>query len=173
MGKSGMNLQDSFLNQVRKDNTEIMVVLLDGTRLIGYVRGFDNFTVIMNARGQQHLIYKHAIAQIVSRRPTMHVEGGEIQAEEPAREQDGPQEGSASEEPRPREERPREERPREERPREARPREDRPRREDSRRRDRDESHRRDEAQRKEEAQRKDKFNTIDLSSLKVNPEEKS
>lgn len=74
MTKSGMNLQDSFLNQVRKENTEIMLMLLDGTRLNGYVRGFDNFTVIMNVRGSQHLIYKHAIAQIVSRRIT-HGEG--------------------------------------------------------------------------------------------------
>ena len=69
MVKPGVNLQDSFLNQIRKENAEILVVLLDGARLNGHVRGFDNFTVILNARNQQHLIYKHAIAQIVTRRP--------------------------------------------------------------------------------------------------------
>ena len=69
MAKGMVNLQDSFLNQVRKDNTEIEMVLLDGTRLTGAVRGFDNFTVVVNAQGNQHLVYKHAIAQIIGRRP--------------------------------------------------------------------------------------------------------
>jgi len=63
-----MNLQDSFLNQVRKDNAEIKMILLDGTTLVGTVRGFDSFTVIVASGGSQHLVYKHAIAHIVSRR---------------------------------------------------------------------------------------------------------
>jgi host factor-I protein len=84
MAKNDMNLQDSFLNQVRKDNAEIQLVLLDGTRLTGLVRGFDNFTVIVNARGQQHLIYKHAISQIISRRPHHHAEGEHQPAAEAA-----------------------------------------------------------------------------------------
>ena len=75
MAKSVMNLQDSFLNQVRKDNTEISLVMLDGSKLTGIVRGFDNFTVILQCEASQHLIYKHAIAQIVTRR---NVAGGEI-----------------------------------------------------------------------------------------------
>ncbi|OPZ09928.1 MAG: RNA-binding protein Hfq [candidate division BRC1 bacterium ADurb.BinA292] len=76
MAKSVMNLQDSYLNQVRKDNTDITIVLLDGTRLNGQVRGFDNFTVILNAAGSQHLIYKHAISQIISQRPVAGNGGG-------------------------------------------------------------------------------------------------
>ena len=68
MAKSIMNLQDSFLNQVRKDNTEINLILLDGTTMTGVVRGFDSFTVIVAAKGVHHLIYKHAIAQIISKR---------------------------------------------------------------------------------------------------------
>ena len=75
MAKSVMNLQDSFLNQVRKDNAEITMVMLDGSKLSGNVRGFDNFTVILHAQGAQHLIYKHAIAQITVRRS--HVPHGE------------------------------------------------------------------------------------------------
>jgi host factor-I protein len=71
MAKSSINLQDSFLNQVRKDNAEIKLVLIDGTNLSGHVRGFDNFTVVLASRGSQHLIYKHAIAQIISRRTPM------------------------------------------------------------------------------------------------------
>lgn len=65
MTRTTMNLQDGFLNQVRKENTEIKMVLLDGSELVGWVRGFDNFTVIVASQITQHLVYKHAIAQIV------------------------------------------------------------------------------------------------------------
>jgi host factor-I protein len=68
MAKSGENLQDTFLNQVRKDGAEVKLSLMDGTMLRGNVRGFDNFTVVLDTGGQHHLIYKHAISQIVSRR---------------------------------------------------------------------------------------------------------
>ena len=68
MSKTAMNLQDSFLNQVRRENTEVRMFLVNGTELRGTVKGFDNFTVILNSRNGQHLIYKHAIAQLVSRR---------------------------------------------------------------------------------------------------------
>lgn len=70
MARTTMNLQDSFLNQMRKEATEIKLLLLDGTTLKGTVRGFDNFTVIVSSGGGQHLIYKHAIAQIVTTRIT-------------------------------------------------------------------------------------------------------
>ncbi|MCH8332736.1 RNA chaperone Hfq [Candidatus Sumerlaeota bacterium] len=72
MAKHTMNLQDSFLNQVRRDSAQIKMVLIDGTTLTGSVRGFDNFTVIMANGDKQHLIYKHAIAQIVARRLKDH-----------------------------------------------------------------------------------------------------
>ena len=68
MAKPTTNLQDSFLNQVRKDSAEVKVALADGTMLRGTVRGFDNFTVVLQVGGMQHLLYKHAISQIVSRR---------------------------------------------------------------------------------------------------------
>jgi len=63
-----MNLQDSFLNQVRRENSEVRVLLVNGTLLRGTVKGFDNFTLILNNRNGQHLIYKHAVAQIVTHR---------------------------------------------------------------------------------------------------------
>lgn len=68
MSKAAMNLQDSFLNQVRRENTEVKVLLVNGTGLRGIVKGFDNFTVILHNRNGQHLIYKHAIAQLVNQR---------------------------------------------------------------------------------------------------------
>lgn len=68
MSKAAMNLQDSFLNQVRRENSEVNILLVNGKSLRGTVKGFDNFTVIINSRNGQHLIYKHAIAQLLSHR---------------------------------------------------------------------------------------------------------
>jgi len=64
-----VNLQDLFLNQLRKDGTPITIFLLNGYQIKGYVRGFDNFTVVMDSDGKQQLIYKHAISTIVPLRP--------------------------------------------------------------------------------------------------------
>ena len=58
MAKVTVNLQDSFLNQIRKEGSEVKIVLTDGSSLTGVVRGFDNFTVIINSKDSQHLIYK-------------------------------------------------------------------------------------------------------------------
>lgn len=74
MSKAAMNLQDSFLNQVRRENSEVRVLLVNGTLLRGIVKGFDNFTLILNNRNGQHLVYKHAIAQIVTQQPRMKTE---------------------------------------------------------------------------------------------------
>ncbi len=66
MTKTVLNLQDSFLNQVRKDGTEVKIVMLDGSVLEGHVKGFDNFTVILSSEGKQYLLYKHAVSQVVT-----------------------------------------------------------------------------------------------------------
>jgi host factor-I protein len=68
MGRISMNLQDSFLNQVRKDGGEVRVIMLDGAEMVGQVRGFDNFTLIIACEGVQSLVYKHAIARMVATR---------------------------------------------------------------------------------------------------------
>lgn len=59
-----INLQDSFLNQVRKENIPVIIYLVNGFQLRGSVKGFDNFTVIMENEGKQQLVYKHAISTI-------------------------------------------------------------------------------------------------------------
>lgn len=69
MGKTQINLQDSFLNQVRKDNVSVTLYLINGFQLRGVVRGFDNFTVIIESDGKQMLVYKHAISTITPTRP--------------------------------------------------------------------------------------------------------
>ena len=62
--KPAMNLQDSFLNHVRKENVGVVIYLMNGFQLRGLVRGFDNFTVIIENDGKQQLVYKHAISTI-------------------------------------------------------------------------------------------------------------
>ena len=59
-----INLQDSFLNQVRKENVAVTVHLVNGFQIKGNVRGFDNFTVIIDSMGKQQMVYKHAISTI-------------------------------------------------------------------------------------------------------------
>lgn len=60
--KQSINIQDQFLNQLRKDGTFVTVFLLNGFQLRGLVKGFDNFTVLLESEGKQQLIYKHAIS---------------------------------------------------------------------------------------------------------------
>ncbi|MDA8227637.1 MAG: RNA chaperone Hfq [Desulfitobacterium hafniense] len=69
MNKSPINLQDTFLNQVRKDNLPVTIYLVNGFQLKGIVRGFDNFTVILDFEGKQQMVYKHAISTIMPLRP--------------------------------------------------------------------------------------------------------
>ena len=59
-----INLQDVFLNQCRKDRIMVTIILTNGFQFKGLVRGFDNYTVILDTDGKQNLIYKHAISTI-------------------------------------------------------------------------------------------------------------
>ncbi|NLK67768.1 MAG: RNA chaperone Hfq [Clostridiaceae bacterium] len=59
-----INLQDVFLNQVRKEHVPVTVYLTNGFQLRGLVRGFDNFTVVLDSEGKQQLVYKHAISTV-------------------------------------------------------------------------------------------------------------
>lgn len=62
--KNVINLQDSFLNSVRKENATVVIYLVNGFQIRGNVIGFDNFTVIIENDGKQQLVYKHAISTI-------------------------------------------------------------------------------------------------------------
>lgn len=63
MNKS-LNLQDVFLNQVRKEHVPVTIYLTNGFQLRGSVKGFDNYTVILDSEGKQQLVYKHAISTV-------------------------------------------------------------------------------------------------------------
>lgn len=65
MPKAALNVQDSFLNQARRDRIDVKVRVLDGSDIEGKIMAFDNFTVILiNDNQQQYLVYKHAIATV-------------------------------------------------------------------------------------------------------------
>ncbi|MBY0099295.1 RNA chaperone Hfq [Mesobacillus maritimus] len=57
-----INIQDQYLNQLRKDGINVTVFLLNGFQLRGQIKGFDNFTVLFETEGKQQLVYKHAIS---------------------------------------------------------------------------------------------------------------
>lgn len=57
-----VNIQDLYLNQLRKENIPVTVFLTNGFQIRGLVRAFDNFTIILETEGQQQMIYKHAIS---------------------------------------------------------------------------------------------------------------
>jgi len=58
------SFQDSYLNQLRKDKVPVIIFLTNGVRLKGFVKGFDNFVILVKDVNQQ-LIYKHAVSTIV------------------------------------------------------------------------------------------------------------
>ncbi len=57
-----VNIQDHYLNQLRKEHIVVTVFLTNGFQLRGVLKGFDNFTILLETEGKQQLIYKHAIS---------------------------------------------------------------------------------------------------------------
>lgn len=57
-----VNIQDYYLNQLRKDHVSVTVFLTNGFQLRGVIKAFDNFTVLLETEGKQQLIFKHAIS---------------------------------------------------------------------------------------------------------------
>jgi host factor-I protein len=66
--KQSVNIQDQFLNQLRKDGTNCTVFLLNGFQIRGQIKGFDSFTVLFECEGKQQLVYKHAISTFAPQR---------------------------------------------------------------------------------------------------------
>jgi len=64
--KPAQNIQDTFLNTVRKDKTPITIYLVSGVKLTGKIRSFDKYSVLLENNSQEQLIFKHAISTVVS-----------------------------------------------------------------------------------------------------------
>ena len=63
------NIQDTLLNQIRREKQTVTFFLMNGFQLKGIVKSFDNFVVILETDGRQQMIYKHAISTIQPSRP--------------------------------------------------------------------------------------------------------
>jgi host factor-I protein len=72
--KPAQNIQDTFLNTVRKDKTPITIYLVSGVKLTGKIRSFDKYSVLLENNSQEQLIFKHAISTVVSNRGVLHSE---------------------------------------------------------------------------------------------------
>ena len=67
--EKSQNVQDVFLNHVRKNKTPVTVFLVNGVKLQGIITWFDNFSVLLRRDGQSQLIYKHAISTVMPAHP--------------------------------------------------------------------------------------------------------
>ena len=70
------NIQDTLLNQIRREKQTVTFFLMNGFQLKGIVKSFDNFVVILETDGRQQMIYKHAISTIV---PANHIDLQELE----------------------------------------------------------------------------------------------
>ena len=69
MASDRQNLQDAFLNHVRKTKTPVTIFLINGVKLQGVITWFDNFCVLLRRDGQSQLVYKHAISTVMPMGP--------------------------------------------------------------------------------------------------------
>lgn len=63
------NIQDTLLNQIRRDKQTVTFFLMNGFQMKGIVRSFDSFVVILETDGKQQMIYKHAISTLAPMKP--------------------------------------------------------------------------------------------------------
>lgn len=71
MAEKSQNVQDVFLNHVRKSKTPVTVFLVNGVKLQGIITWFDNFSVLLRRDGHTQLVYKHAISTVMPGAPIM------------------------------------------------------------------------------------------------------
>ena len=78
MEKQAQNIQDSFLNNARKEKGIVTIYLVSGVKLSGRIRSFDKYSLIMESNNQEQLVFKHAISTVVTTRAAQpyHVAGG-------------------------------------------------------------------------------------------------
>lgn len=69
MAEYSQNIQDNFLNNVRKQRTPLTIFLVNGVKLSGYISSFDSFSVVLKRENHMQLVYKHAISTILPNGP--------------------------------------------------------------------------------------------------------
>ena len=78
MSDKSQNLQDKFLNKIRKDKMSVTVFLVNGVKLQGIITWFDNFSMLLRRDSHSQLIYKHAISTIMPASPVRLQEEGDV-----------------------------------------------------------------------------------------------
>jgi host factor-I protein len=73
MDKPAQNIQDSFLNNARKEKGVVTIYLLSGVKLTGRIKSFDKYSLVLETNNQEQLIFKHAISTVVIVKPVHHV----------------------------------------------------------------------------------------------------
>ncbi len=81
-GDKTQNVQDVFLNHVRKNKTPITVFLVNGVKLQGIITWFDNFSILLRREGHTQLVYKHAISTVMPSGPIQLFEPDKEDGEE-------------------------------------------------------------------------------------------
>ena len=66
MDKPAQNIQDSFLNNARKEKSVITIYLLSGVKLSGRIKSFDKYSLVLETNNQEQLIFKHAVSTVVT-----------------------------------------------------------------------------------------------------------
>jgi host factor-I protein len=72
MDKPAQNIQDSFLNNARKEKGVVTIYLLSGVKLSGRIKSFDKYSLVLETNNQEQLIFKHAISTVVTSRALHH-----------------------------------------------------------------------------------------------------
>ena len=88
MSEKSQNVQEVFLNNVRKNKSPVTVFLINGVKLQGIITWFDNFSVLLRRDGQSQLIYKHAISTVMPAHPVDLSESEEAAVRKPTLLQD-------------------------------------------------------------------------------------
>ena len=68
MEKPAQNIQDSFLNNARKDKTILTIYLMSGVKLSGRIKSFDKYSLVLETNNQEQLIFKHAVSTVVTQK---------------------------------------------------------------------------------------------------------
>jgi host factor-I protein len=78
MEKPAQNIQDSFLNNARKDKVILTIYLMSGVKLSGRIKSFDKYSVVLETNNQEQLIFKHAISTVVTQKAAHSYAGNSL-----------------------------------------------------------------------------------------------
>ncbi len=81
MDRPLQNIQDSFLNHVRKERIAVAILLMSGAKLSGRIKSFDKYAIVLESDNQEQMLFKHAIATVAASRPAASASSAAKEAE--------------------------------------------------------------------------------------------